>query len=321
MPLSVNKNALRLIEWAMGRRDDLGIEVVTGPLGCTIVDAGVKAAGGHVAGRWVVEVCLGGYGSVSSALMQYGDLALPSILVETDFPAIATLGSQLAGWNIRAKDYFAMGSGPARALSKKPKEIYELIQYEDRCDSAVIVLEADSFPTEEAVRTIAYECGISPKHLYSIVAPTSSVVGSIQVCGRTVETGIHRLLTLGLDPKLISYGCGYAPIPPVHPDHVRAIGRTNDVLIYGGVTSYGARVESDRQLEEIVSKSPSCSAPTYGKPFHEIFEEARLDFYQIDPHLFAPAIISVSNTKTGTTFRAGKIDIELLKKTMGIVAS
>lgn len=138
MPLSVNKNALSLIDWAIRKKDELAIEVVTGPLGCTIIDAGIKAAGGHVAGRWVTEVCLGGCGSVSSTLMQYEDLVLPSIFVETDFPAIATLGSQLAGWNIRAKDYFAMGSGPARALSKKPKKIYELIQYEDHCDSAVM---------------------------------------------------------------------------------------------------------------------------------------------------------------------------------------
>lgn len=319
MPLSVNKNALRLIDWAIGKRDELGIEVVTGPLGCTVVDAGVKAAGGHVAGRWVAEVCLGGCGSVSSTLMQYGDLVLPSIFVETDYPAIATLGSQLAGWNIRAKDYFAMGSGPARALSKKPKKIYELIQYEDRSDSAVIVLEADSFPTEEAVKTIGYECEISLKNLYVIVAPTSSVVGSIQVSARTVETGIHKLLILGLDPKLVSYGCGYAPIAPVHPDNARAIGRTNDALIYGGVASYYACVDGDRQLEEIVSRSPSASASIYGRPFYEIFKEAEFDFYRIDPHLFAPAVVSVSNTKTGATFKAGKINIELLKKAMGIV--
>jgi len=319
LSLRVNKNALRLIDWAMEKRDELGVEVLRGPLGCTIVDAGVKATGGHVAGRWVTEVCLGGCGSVSSTLMHYEDLVLLSILVETDFPAIATLGSQLAGWNVRTKDYFAMGSGPARALSKKPKKIYELIQYEDHCDSAVIVLEADSFPTEEAVKTIAYECEISPKNLYVIVAPTSSIVGSIQVSGRTVETGIHKLLILGLDPKLVSYGCGYAPVPPVHPDNARAIGRTNDALIYGGAASYSACVDSDRQLGEIVSRSPSSSAPIYGKPFYEIFKEAGFDFYRIDPYLFAPAVVSVSNTKTGATFKAGKINIGLLKKAMGIV--
>ncbi len=321
MPLSVNKNALRLVDWAMGKREDLGIEVVSGPLGCTIVDAGVKAVGGHVAGRWVAEVCLGGCGFASLTLMQHADLVLPSILVETDFPAIATLGSQLAGWNVRTKDYFAMGSGPARALSKKPKKIYELIQYEDRYDSAVIVLEADSFPTEEAVKTIAYECEISTKNLYVIVAPTSSIVGSIQVSGRTVETGIHKLLILGLDPRLVSYGCGCAPVPPVHPENARAIGRTNDALIYGGVASYSACVDSDHQLEEIVSRCPSSSAHIYGKPFYEIFKEAGFDFYRIDPHLFAPAMVSISNTKTGTTLKAGKINIELLKRAMGIATA
>lgn len=319
MAVSVNKRALRLLDKAIEKREELRIYVETGPLGCTIVDAGIKARGGYAAGRLVTEICLGGYGAALTTSMDYDNLVLPSIFVETDFPAIATLGSQFAGWSIKAKDYFAMGSGPARALSKKPKEIYEQIQYEDHCDSAVIVLEADSVPTEEAVKTIAGQCGISPKNLYAIVAPTSSIVGSIQISGRIVETGIHKLSQIGLDPKLISYGCGYAPIPPIHPKAARAVGRTNDALYYGGVTFYTVASESDDQLRDIVSRSPSCTASVYGKPFYEIFKEAGFDFYKIDPNLFAPAVVSVNNARTGATFRAGKVNVEVLKQTMGIV--
>lgn len=315
----MNKNTLRLVDKAIEEKERLCVQIENGPLGCTIIDAGVKAPGGYAAGKLVTEICLGGLGAVSISSMRYDDLVLPSVFVETDFPAIAALGSQFAGWSIKAKDYFAMGSGPARALSKKPREIYQLIQYEDHCDSAVIVLEAQAFPTEEAVKTIADECKISPRNLHVIVAPTSSIVGSIQISGRIVETGIHRFSQVGLDPKLISHGCGYAPIPPIHPKAARAMGRTNDALYYGGVAFYTAAVESDDQLRNIVSRSPSSTASVYGKPFYEIFKEAEFDFYRIDPNLFAPAVISVNNARTGTTFKAGKINVEVLKRTMNIV--
>jgi len=316
--LSVNKNAQKLVDRAIEDKENLCVQIEKGPLGCTIIDAGVKARGGYAAGKLVTEICLGGYGTASTISMQYDQLTLPSIFVETDFPAIATLGSQFAGWKIEASNYFAMGSGPARALPKKPKEIYEQIQYEDHHDTAVIVLEAESYPTEEAVKTISDECKISPRNLYAVVAPTSSVVGSIQISGRIVETGIHRLSQVGLDPKLITHGCGYAPIPPIHPKAALAMGRTNDALYYGGVTFYTVNLESDNQLRDIVSKAPSSCASAYGKPFYEILKEAKFDFYQIDPNIFAPAVIVANNARTGTTIRSGKIDAKALKFMMGI---
>lgn len=319
MGLSVNREAVTLLEKGLDEKEKLGVAVDTGPLGSLIIDAGIKAPGGYAAGKWIVEICLGGYGSASFTMMQYGELPLPSIFVETDFPAIATLGSQLAGWSIRTTDYSAMGSGPARALSKKPKQLYEAIDYEDNYDSAVIILEAGSPPTENAIKTIASDCGVSPKNLYVIVAPTSSMVGSIQISGRIVETGVHRLFQLGLDPKLISFGCGSAPIASVHPDTTKAIGRTNDALCYGGVTFYTITHEDDDQLKNLVLNSPSQASNEYGKPFYEILEAAQFDFYQIDPRIFAPSTIFVNNSKTGSTFRAGGVNVQMLKKTMGIV--
>ena len=319
LKLSVNKKALQLVDEAIERKEELRIEVSTGPLGCTVVDAGIGALGGYAAGKLTTEICLGGYGSALITPMDYGGLVLPSIFVETDLPAIATLGSQFAGWNIKAKDYFAMGSGPARALSKKPKEIYEQIQYEDHCDSAVIVLEADSVPTEEAVKLVATECDVSPNNVYAIVASTSSIVGSIQISGRIVEMGVFKLSRLGLDPKLISRACGYAPIASVHPKPAKAMGRTNDALYCGGVTFYSVSYDSDDRLREIVSRSPSCAASIYGRPFYDIFKAAESDFYKIDPDLFAPAVVSVSNDSTGTTFKAGRLNLEILKQSMGIV--
>ena len=52
--------------------------------------------------------------------------------------------------------------------------------------------------------------------------------------------------------------------------------------------------------------------------FLDIFKEAGYDFYEIDPNLFAPAVVVVNNRRTGKTFRAGSLDIEVLKRSFGL---
>jgi methenyltetrahydromethanopterin cyclohydrolase len=123
--------------------------------GTTIVDAGIKAKGGFQAGKLITEICMGGCGKAQIITKQYGELELPSIFVYTDHPAIATLGSQYAGWQIKEGDYFAIGSGPARALALKPKEIYEEIGYKDDFDKGIIVLETDKPPPEKLLESLA----------------------------------------------------------------------------------------------------------------------------------------------------------------------
>ena len=321
MKVSVNRKALPLIEEVMEKALELCVEVQKYESGATVIDAGVEAPGGYSAGRMMTEICLGGFGKTSITSMNYGDIPLPTIHVETAYPAISTLGAQFAGWRIKEGDYFAMGSGPARALSLKPKELYEKIDYRDSADVAVIVLEADKLPTEEALAYIAEKCRVSLKNLYVMVASTSSISGSVQISGRIVETGIHKLTELGFDPKKVGYGHGYAPIAPIHPKALKAMGRTNDALYYGGVAILTVDYDDDEKLKDFVAKAPSSTAKGYGKPFYEIFKEANFDFYEIDPHLFAPAVMVVNNVKTGTTYTAGSINIEVLKKTMDLRAT
>jgi len=209
-----------------------------------------------------------------------------------------------------------MGSGPARAIALKPKELYQKIGYSESYENAVIVLEADHYPTEEAIKYIAQECETTPANVYALVAPTSSMAGSVQISGRIVESGIHRLTELGLDPKKILYGSGYAPISPIHPKPAKAMGRTNDAISYGGATFYSVDAEDDTKLKELISRAPSSASKDYGRPFYEIFKAANFDFYKIDPGLFAPATFAVTNIRTGLTYTAGKINPSLLKETM-----
>ncbi len=315
--LSVNRLAWKLLEKLYENPGYYGVKIEKVDSGATIVDAGIKAKGGFQAGRIVTEICMGGCGKAKIINRQYGELWFPSIFVYTDHPVIATLGSQFAGWQIKEGDYFAIGSGPGRALALKPKEIYEKIGYKDDFDKAVVVLETEKQPLASLISRLAKDCKVSPKNLAIILTPTTSLAGATQVSGRIVETGIHKLSKVGLNPNVILYAWGCAPISPVHPKFVQAMARTNDAILYGGITYYAVEYENEEELKRIVETAPSKASKNYGKPFMEIFKEANYDFYKIDPNLFAPAVVIVNNLKTGKLFKTGEINISILTKSLG----
>jgi len=314
--LSVNRLAWKLLDKLCKNPDFYGVKVEKTGSGATVVDAGIEAKGGFQAGKIITEICMGGCGKAEIIPRRYGELELPSIFVYTDHPVIATLGSQFAGWQIKEGDYFAIGSGPARALALKPREIYEKIGYRDDFDKAVVVLETDKHPPEKLLERFVKDCHVLSKNLAVILTPTASIAGATQVSGRIIETGLHKLSKLGLDPNVILYAWGCAPISPIHPKFVKAMARTNDAILYGGITYYVIEYEDEEELKEIVEKAPSKASKDYGKTFIEIFKEVNYDFYKIDPNLFAPAILIVNNIQTGKIFRAGEINAEILTKSL-----
>jgi methenyltetrahydromethanopterin cyclohydrolase len=228
------------------------------------------------------------------------------------------LGSQFAGWRIKEGDSVAIGSGPARALALKPKEIYQELAYKDEADRAVLVLETDKPPSNGLIEKVVNACQISPEKLLVIFAPTASIAGSTQVTGRIVETGLHKLRTLGLNPHAVRYALGYAPIPPLCREFEVAMARTNDAILYGGTVYCVVEHDEEAELKKIVEQAPSGTSKDYGKPFLQIFREADRDFYKIDHNLFAPATLIINNVKTGHTFRAGKINAEALKESFSV---
>jgi methenyltetrahydromethanopterin cyclohydrolase len=119
--LSVNRLALPLVEEIIRYCTELSVHVEKTPEGAMIIDAGIKTRGGYLAGRLITEICLGGMGTCNLSHFNCGDLTLPAISVTTDQPSISLFGSQYAGWRISAGKYFAMASGPARALALKPR--------------------------------------------------------------------------------------------------------------------------------------------------------------------------------------------------------
>lgn len=318
--LSVNRLAWKLLEKLCENPEFYGVRIEEADGGATLIDAGIKAKGGFQAGKIITEICMGGCGKTRIGFRQYDELTLPTIFVYTDHPAIATLGSQFAGWNIKEGEYFAIGSGPARALALKPKEIYEKIGYRDASEKAIVVLETDKHPPETIIQRLAKDCKVEEENLAIILTPTASIAGATQVAGRIVETGVHKLTKLGLDPNMILYAWGCAPIPPTHPKFVKAMARTNDTILYGGITYYVVDCGNEEELAKTVAKAPSKASKDYGRPFLEIFKAAGYDFYKIDSNIFAPAVVIVNNVKTGSLLKHGEININALKESFGLEA-
>ncbi len=313
--LSINRLAHKLVEELLAEPDYYGVTVERLPSGATVIDTGLEAPGGYEAGLMTTRIAMGGAGTASLGYADFGGVKLPTVIVSTDHPAIALFGAQLAGWRIKPEGYTADCSGPARALALKPKKVFRKIEYQDEADVAVLLLETDQKPPDNAAVFVAEACGVDPRNVYMLLTSTTSLAGMVQISGRVVETGLFRLDVLGLDLKKVRYGVGYAPVMPVHTDWGKAMGRAEDALTYGGVTSYIVD-EDDETLRDLAERAPSSNCKDYGKTSYEIYKAVDFDFTQIDPALFAPAVVTLTSARTGATFTGGEINTEVLKSSI-----
>jgi methenyltetrahydromethanopterin cyclohydrolase len=224
------------------------------------------------------------------------------------------MASQYAGWAIKLERYFAIGSGPARALHAG-EEIYRHLDYRDQSETAVLMLEGRELPGVEVASFVAEKCGIKPEQLILLVAPTASLVGSVQIAARSAETGLHKLTELGFDVRRVTSAFGLCPLAPVAADDLHAIGRTNDAILYGAQVFYSVRAE-DNELAALIEKVPSASSRDYGVPFYDLFMRFKGDFYQIDRLLFSPAQVQINNLNSGHTFRAGRLNPSLIESSL-----
>jgi len=313
----LNKTALKVVDELVSRLDEVKVAELS-VAGARVFDCGVNVEGSFEAGVYVSRICLAGLASISLSTIELSNIVLPQVNVYTDYPVESCMLSQYAGWKISVGDYTAMGSGPARALARKPKKLYEEVGFVEESDEAVLALEAPKLPTEDAVKFIAQACSVKPSNLTLLAFSTNSMAGSVQISARIVETGIHKLHSLGFPLKAVKRGVGSCPIAPLHPDPSVMMGRANDMLLLAGKVYLAVEYHDLEKLREHVEKTPSSSSRQYGKPFYEIYKEAGCDFYKIDPNLFAPALITVFELSTGIGFKAGHVDAELLKKSLGL---
>lgn len=322
---SVNKRVQPLLQHLLEQADTLrlGVEKLTN--GCTVVDAGMSAPGGLEAGRIITEICMGGLGTVSISHSTYTDHWPLTLTVHSSNPVLACLGSQYAGWSLAHEKYYALGSGPARAMASKEKDgirmpveaLYQELDYQDRADATVLVIESDQVPPLAIIDRVATACGVAAANLTLIMTPTSSIAGGVQVVGRVLEVAMHKAHELHFPLDAIVDGCGSAPICPPHPDFVEAMGRTNDAILFAGQVHIFVS-GSDQAAEKLALELPSSSSRDYGKPFAQIFKDYQCDFFKIDGMLFSPARVIVTAVESGNSFRAGKLDNALLDQSFGL---
>ena len=321
---SVNKLTQPLVQELLDNADKLRLGVQQLDNGCTIIDAGIDVPGGLEAGRIITEICMGGMGTVSISQSSYTDNWPLTINVHSTNPVLACLGSQYAGWSLSHEKYYALGAGPARAMATKEKEgktvpveeLYKELEYQDSAETTALVIENDKIPPLEIIEKIVSACGVSADKLTIIVTPTSSIAGSVQVVGRVLEVAMHKAHELHFPLENIIDGSGSAPICPPHPDFVKAMGRTNDAILFAGQVHIFVK-GSDEEAEKLAKELPSSTSKDYGKPFAEIFKACNYDFFKIDGMLFSPASVIVSNMETGNSYRAGKLDNALLDQSFG----
>jgi len=281
----------------------------------TVVDCGCKVAGGLEAGRRLAEICLAGLAQVEFVPGNPELWPGPAVQVRTDHPVAACMASQYAGWEVKGEKFFAMGSGPMRAVAGR-EDLFAEIGHLDHSAIAVGVLETRKFPPEAVIADIARKCQIDPSKLTLLIAPTASLAGTIQVVARSIETALHKLYELDFDLRQIVSGYGIAPLPPVAHDDLAAIGRTNDAILYGGEVTLWVHGD-DETVAALGPKVPSCASRDHGRPFAEIFAHYGHDFYKIDPHLFSPAVVTFCNVDTGKVQRFGHACPRVIHESFG----
>ena len=310
--VSLNALANVLVQQLIDGKEAYSVLVNRLQSGCTIVDAGIQATGSIEAGQLIGQICMGGLGQVdilkSTQFAKYSTM----IDVRSDAPVLSCLASQYAGWALQHEKFFSLGSGPARAIAQR-EDLFKELNYLDQAEKTVLVLETDKTPPIEVVEKVSRDTNIKPENLTFILTPTKSIAGTTQIVARVLEVALHKAHTLHFPLDCILRGSGSAPLPPLSKDFLTAMGRTNDAILFGGFVQLQVKC-SDSEAEKLARELPSSASKDYGRPFAEIFKSVNMDFYQIDPMLFSPAKVLITNIGTGKQFAAGNLDEELLNQ-------
>ncbi len=239
------------------------------------------------------------------------------VVVQTHAPGPTCLGAQYAGWPLSCGKYFAMVSGPIRgARGREPLFQHFLIEADGWQQhpevKRVAVLESDQLPDEPTIQQMAAECSCQPEQLVLCVAGTASPAGTLQVVARSLETSLHQCEVLGGDIGAIQVGTGRAPLPPIPKKSLTAIGWTNDAIIYHGQATWQVTGDWDA-WQKLGAQVASENSPSFGQPFLALFKAAGYDFYQLDPRLFAPAVIVMEHATSHQSLRFGSLHPHLLQ--------
>jgi len=311
--ISINREAMKVVRRVLDNPAALGVGVEVLASGATVIDMGLT--GSWRAAEEYTLVTLGGLAEVSYETMEVAGRRLAAVRVMIDHPIEACVASQIAGWRLEAAgtEHAAILAGPGRALNRNPDHYFDLIDYRDVSDEAVVSIQTSRPVADDLAIQIAEACGVEPRNLYVLVAPNRSLVTAVQVAARIVEQSLHRLAEEGFDVRVARSAHGFGVIPPLVDDDLLAMGRINDSLLYGGEATICVET-TDEACAGAVVKVVSEASPVYGRPFVEIYEDAGRDFYEIPLDLHSPAVLHLNNLTTGKTFSAGRINHEVLER-------
>ncbi len=313
--LGLNERGWAIADWMVEEAAALRVAARTLAGGARVIDAGVELVGGLGAGLALAEICMGGLGHITFAPVTIAGEAWAGVQVWTDQPAVSCMASQYAGWAIQVEKYSAMGSGPLRAHARVEHELFAKLKYAERATRGILVLETRTSPIDEVAAWVGQKAGLDPSQLTFVVAPTASLAGGVQIAARILETGLHKMDAVGFDLNKVVSGIGTAPLAPVAKNDLRAIGRTNDCILYGGQARYTMRAD-DAELAELALQLPASASKDYGTPFYEILKRYDSDFYKVDPLLFSPAEVWLTSATSGRTFHAGHLNPEILRASL-----
>jgi len=214
------------------------------------------------------------------------------------------MASQYAGWAINPPGFFAMGFGPLRAKARAELELFAKLGYSEDAIRGVLVLEGGRFrPTIVAAWGRRQGGCRAGRADVCRRAHASLAGGRADLVARVIETGLHKMETLGFDVRRVVSAMGTRRWPPTARATSGRLAARNDCILYGGQARLHVQAD-DRELTELAARLPASASADYGTPFYDIFERYDHDFYKIDPMLFSPAQVWLTSATSGRTFHA-----------------
>jgi|TARA_B100001971_G_scaffold121398_1_gene111822 methenyltetrahydromethanopterin cyclohydrolase len=292
------------------RSDELQIEVSTTSAGATVIDMGLEVPGSWEAGRLYAEATMGGLAAVAFGEFELSDETLRSVEVRTEYPVEACWVAQKHADHRAGDPDDVILAGPAKALLWPPDPSVAEAGYVEQHRQAVAPLQIERPVNDSDISWLSQSCGLDPKDVFVLVAPTTSLVCAIQVAARSVDNAMHRMHSAGIELFEVKSLEGSAPVPPPSTDELVALGRINDSLMYGTTVNTIVRSVVDfNVVAEEVTTQPADSA---GRLFLEIFDAAGNRFHNVPLEVFCISMFTIADPTLGMSVSVGAIDHDLL---------
>lgn len=313
--ISVNQRSVELVKKLIQDQEGYKVKLHT-IKGVNVIDCGVVESGSWKSAKIMTEVLYGGLNEVSFETfpIPIDEVYYNAVHVQSDYVVLQQAGCNISGWELKPGKFAPVLAGPGRLVSRKENDWFtSYSDYKDASHEAVLTIEMGTMPSEEQIEELVEAVGIEAKDIYILVAASGSLACSTQVAARIIEQSLHRLHEEHFNLDYIIEAHGFCVIPPVIKDDLIAMGRLNDVLIYGGQATFTVDCE-DEEIECLIDKITSDKCSVYGTMFKEIYEQNGCDFYQVPMEMYSPAKVVIVNQRTGRTFKAGRINTEVLSK-------